>query len=86
MIPLTPTMSAAYRFAVKESGGELFRFPGGYWTTELWGNRTFGTSTIEGMVKRGVAEYTVWKEGKRGKFPTRVRMKKAEDLCQRTGK
>ena len=77
---LTPTMRQAVDHA-RQHGGILERFPGGYWSEpgrtqwNLGGAVTFGTSTIAGLVARGVAEYTEWKEGRSGNFPVKVRLK-----------
>lgn len=70
---LTPTMEKAAAFA-KQHGGKLRRHPGGFWAGpeyQQWGT-SFGTSTVDGMVKRGAAEYTDWKEGRNGRFPVEV--------------
>lgn len=32
----------------------------------------YGTSTINGLVDRGIAVYTAFKEGRNGKFPIEV--------------
>lgn len=77
---LSPTMRDAIDHALKHSGGVpenavLVRFPGGFWSHR--GSRqidpTWGTTTIEAIVKRGAAEYTKWKERKDGsQFPIEV--------------
>lgn len=76
---LSPTMVFAWDFGIG-AGGELVRFAGGYWTRS--GNipphcEHYGTPTIEALVRRGGAEYTEWKDGARGRFPIRVKMKSA---------
>lgn len=58
---------------MKENGGKLMRFPGGFWAQEGWclgKGSYFRASTIQTLVNRGVATYTVWKDrGCCGKFP-----------------
>lgn len=57
---------------MKRNGNKLVRFPGGYWAREgwhSWNGPCFGTPTVEAIVRRGYAEYTVWKDGRSGKFP-----------------
>jgi hypothetical protein len=80
MAELTSTMRRAVEYARKH-GGELERYPGGYWCEpgrtqwNLGGAvTTFGTSTIAGLVGRGAAEYVAWKDGRNGNFPIRVRV------------
>ena len=60
---------------MKHHDNKFVRYPGGYWASENWSmyrGPSFGTPTIEALVRRGVAEYTVWKEGRTGKFPIEV--------------
>lgn len=60
---LSPTMQDAIKYA-NEHGGKLVRYPGGYWTVsghEMTRGISFGTSTIEALVKRNVAVYSEWK-------------------------
>ena len=70
---LTPTMDKAAELA-KQHGGKLHRHPGGFWAGPEYKQHgaSFGTSTIDGAVKRGAAEYTDWKEGRNGRFPVEV--------------
>jgi hypothetical protein len=62
--------------------GKLIRFPGGYWaqpTWIRWHEGWFGTSTVNALVKRGIAEYIEWKESKKGPpFPIAVTLKNVE--------
>jgi hypothetical protein len=78
---LSRTMLAAHRHAMA-NGGRLRRFPGGFWMRPNAKGRGdgpyFGTSTIEALVARGVAEYTEWKEGRGGWFPVEVTVKPIE--------
>jgi hypothetical protein len=60
----------------RANGGKLLRQPGGFWVRPedeyLAYCRSFGTPTVEGLVRRGVASYTKWKEGRNGRFPVEV--------------
>ena len=64
---------------MRKHGGKLVRYPGGYWADEgwhAWHGPCYGTSTIQALVRRGVAEYVVWKDGRGGtKFPIEVALK-----------
>ena len=70
---LTSEMRRAIAFA-REHGGHIHRHAGGFWSSERASSTTnsFGTSTIEALASRGVAEYTEWKDGRSGRFPTRI--------------
>lgn len=70
---VSPTMQQALDFALKY-GGKLKRFPGGFWTRgpehpQYLLSQSFGTKTVEALVKRGLGEYTEWKDGRNGRFP-----------------
>ena len=58
---------------MKENGGKIVRFPGGFWAQEGWNHhgQSFGSSTIEAMISRGLASYTAWQKHGIGigKFP-----------------
>lgn len=78
---LSPEMYRALKYAEKH-GGKLERYPGGYWREPNWQpgayvygqevSQSFGTSTVEGIVRRGRGQYTLWKDGKNGKFPVEM--------------
>ena len=73
--PLTGVMIKCVKFMRAEAGC-IYRHPGGYWGSanfKLY--ESFGTSTVEGLVRRGVAEYTEWQEGRNGRFPIRATLK-----------
>ena len=82
ILTLTPTMRRCIRFASANGGkphGVLVRYPGGHWRAKgadsrvyQWGKPSFNTSTVEGLVRRGLAEYTQCREGRNGKFPTEM--------------
>lgn len=75
---MNPEVSPSMRQAIgtmKIHGGSIDRHPGGFWRCEPLGGYSFGTSTIEGLVKRGIAEYTQWQEGRSGRFPIRATLK-----------
>lgn len=78
--PMTAIMTMALGDII-EKGGKLVRHAGGYWTVagapksatighpfDWW----VGTSTIEGLVRRGELEYTDWRDGRNGRFPIEV--------------
>lgn len=75
MSDLSPTMQSAIYYARKH-GNKIVRYPGGFWARTGWDSQApwFGTSTINALVDRGVAEFTEWKEG-RSRFPVEVTLK-----------
>lgn len=78
MTELSITMQAALMHATG-NGGQLVRAPGGFWIREedkakVPHCQTYGTKTIEALVKRGAAEYTEWKEGRQGRFPVAIKV------------
>ena len=69
---LSPLMQDAYNVAQK-SEGKIYRLPGGFWYfNKKYEGSYIGTTTVEALVSRGLATYTEWKEGRRGKFPIEV--------------
>ena len=81
MKELTPKMQDAIDF-MKRHENKMVRFPGGYWSFKgwsMWQGQTFGTPTIQALVARGIAEYTLWKDSRRSgvnhKFPIEVSLK-----------
>jgi hypothetical protein len=72
---LSPEMKMTLAY-MQSNGGRLFRWPGGFWAKDeyqLRSNIYFGTSTIQALVRRGLAEYVGYKEHKRGgEFPVEV--------------
>jgi hypothetical protein len=75
---LTPTMTDCWVYMGKAPENSLVRHQGGFWTSIDGRHPVFGTSTIEALVKRGVAEYTEWKDGRIAPFPIRVKRKEIE--------
>ena len=72
-------MQNALEIARKHGAGILTRSPGGYWKPPKIppahaGVFTFGTTTIQGLVARELAEYTKWRDGRSGRFPVEVRV------------
>lgn len=61
---LTSTMKQAVKYA-KQHGGKIQRKPGGYWGP-------FGTTTIDGLVRRGAAVYSDHRKNSRGEFPVEI--------------
>ncbi len=78
----TPTMRAAIDHALLHGNGipertVLVRFPGGFWSHAGWlhDGPHWGTTTIEGIVRRGAGEYSGWQNRKDGsKFPIEMRV------------
>lgn len=59
-------------------GGEVVRHPGGFWCCGDYSiSNSFGTSTVEALVRRNAAEYVEWKEGshrRASRFPVRAKL------------
>lgn len=76
---LTPTMEKALNLA-KAHGGKLYRHPGGFWAGPefqsyqggMGSSECYGTPTVNGLVVRGAAEYSDYKEGRGGDFPVEI--------------
>jgi hypothetical protein len=72
---LSATMLDAVRYATEHKA--LCRYPGGFWQApggyQVWAQH-FGTATVEALVKRGVAAYTEWRDGRNGRFPVRCEL------------
>lgn len=75
---LTLTMTAALERL--RTNGKLVRLPGGYWVRDgvrFAGNAPSesweGASTIEALVRRGLAEYCAWQSGRGRSFPVAVK-------------
>lgn len=60
---------------IKLSGGTITRYPGGFWRPDGEGKPSFGTTTIEALVKRGRLEYSEWKESHGRKFPIKASLR-----------
>ena len=80
---LTAEMQRALDYA-KTHGGKLYRHPGGYWGHNNWFAMRhckwfFGTTTIQGLVARGLASYTRWQrrtaKTRGGDFPVELTVK-----------
>jgi hypothetical protein len=62
-------MCEAYDYA-QANGGKLTRYAGGFWCGRSGREGySFGTSTVEALVKRKVAHYTQFKESHGRSFP-----------------
>ncbi|MFC1333169.1 MAG: hypothetical protein G8D89_20625 [gamma proteobacterium symbiont of Clathrolucina costata] len=81
---LTQTMQQAVDFA-RAHDNKLTRHPGGRWAAAhdpglKWRDEEgttlyavyFETRTVQGLVSRGAAKYSDWKEGPGGRFPIEV--------------
>jgi len=68
---ITATMVLCLDFIQRKNKGIIIRHQGGYWSSANFQlGHSFGTSTIEGLVKRGRLRYTHWKESAGGRrFP-----------------
>jgi hypothetical protein len=60
---------------MRDHGGSIRRYQGGFWRPDPQGGYSFGTSTVEALVKRGLAEYSEWKDGGSGRFPIEATLK-----------
>jgi hypothetical protein len=61
--------------SMRTHGNTIERFPGGFWRCEAGGGYSFGTSTVEALIKRGIAEYVQWQPGRNGPFPIKAALK-----------
>lgn len=81
-VKLTQKMQSALKFA-NDHGGKIARYPGGFWMEEdfksVAGRRviSFGTSTVEALVSRGLMVYSKWQEGKHRTFPIEATVTKS---------
>lgn len=61
--------------------GAIERIPGGFWvqpgTSATY--PSFGTTTVEALVKRGAAKYTDWKENRNGRFPIKAELTQGDE-------
>ena len=77
---LTAEMQRALAYA-ESQGGKLYRHPGGFWGHQNYlamQNPWFGATTIQGLVARELASYTVWQRrqsSKGGHFPVELTIK-----------
>jgi hypothetical protein len=68
--PTTPTMRGALALAHFRWGDKFTRYPGGYWCGPDFDTaRAVGTSTVAGLVQRGLAVYDEFQDGRNGRFP-----------------
>lgn len=80
-VKISPTMKDCLEYASRHDC-ILRRYQGGFWAKAGWkGPRLdgvwFGTTTVEALVDRGLAEYTQWQEG-RVRFPVEARTNRVE--------
>ncbi len=68
---LSAAMIEAAEWAKQHGGGKLNRYPGGYWRAGT-DQRSYGTTTVEALVKRGAAKYTAHQTGRFGSFPIEI--------------
>lgn len=84
---LSEEMQSLVRFMSLRPDRSVHRHPGGYWSGP--GDpksfmSLFGTSSVAALVKRGVAEYSLWKPGRAGPFPVRATLKAAPEAIDTT--
>lgn len=69
---LSPTMRVVVD-RLREAGGTITRLPGGYWCILNEAGETvhptYGTSTIQALVRRGVLVYSEYKQSHGRQFP-----------------
>lgn len=70
LVKLSDTMTKAVSLAAR-NGNKLTRHPGGIWSYDAFRQHgeSYGTSTVNALVLRGVMKYSKWKKGRNGKFP-----------------
>jgi hypothetical protein len=64
--PITVKMSDCLEH-MKRHSGKLHRFPQGIWAAEgwyMWHGPCYGTPTIEALVRRKIAYFSVYKDGR----------------------
>lgn len=72
--PMSPSMFKLLT-QITENGGQVTRLQGGFWVTNPDGaTRSWGTVTVEALVKRGHLEYFGWRDGRNGSFPIAARI------------
>jgi hypothetical protein len=92
--PMTAIQAAAVADII-EHGGEIVRHAGGYWTYpgavksaafshpfDWW----IGTSTVDGLVRRGELVYTEHRDGRNGRFPIRAAICPQKEQVQNEGR
>lgn len=58
---------------IRAHGGFIHRFPGGFWGDEKY--KYHKTVVVEALVRRGLLEYTEYKDGRNGRFPVEAKLK-----------
>lgn len=74
---LTPVMKYLADWMLKQPDKSVHRHPGGFWwekDPQSNYRSGFGTNSVEALVRRGVAEWTQWQEGRNGRFPIQARL------------
>ncbi len=72
---LTPTMLAVLA-TIKAANGTISRFPGGFWKTDILAPKSYGTTTINALEKRGYIEWTDMRRHSfdSGEFPIKAKL------------
>lgn len=84
---VSETMHEVLRFMRAQVDQSIYRHQGGYWSGPqlLTFYHTWGTSTVQGLVKRGLIEYCAWRSSTRGgpDFPVAAKLTQAGvDTCK----
>jgi hypothetical protein len=72
-LKLSPTMQRCVEYIRQH--GAIHRHPGGFWAHAEWQQHSgpwHDTGTIQALVRRGVAEYSEWQQGRSGRFPIKA--------------
>jgi hypothetical protein len=76
----SPLWKSAIQYA-RAKDGNFYRVAGGYWYFDKYRNSQYvGTTTVEAIVKRGIATYTEWKQGRFRTFPVKATLNFNERL------
>lgn len=74
---LSATMSECVN-RIRSHCGIITRYPGGFWCIENEAGETvaptYGTSTVEALVRREALEYCEWKQSHGRQFPIKARL------------
>lgn len=74
---ISPTMQELIRY-MTENDGKIERHPGGFWARKGWtgvSEINYGTTSVQALVSRGLADYTDWKENRGERFPIQAMLR-----------
>lgn len=75
-LKLSTTMQQCVEYIRKN--GAIHRHQGGFWANEGWilhSGPYFDAGTLNALVRRGVVEYTEWRDGRGCQFPITAMLK-----------